>query len=140
MQRRRSTRGLKEGSSVSVSARALIIRLPIEGSAAQCGINPHCMSLHSLAPLWRTMMGTLGEVPGATLKRGVYFGRSRSRFQRSRMSLNSNVAVMRQHILNRAYIRFGSLGQRAKSAQSRRPLPPFFMRPGRPSPFIFENM
>jgi hypothetical protein len=40
MQRRRSTRGLTEGSSVSVSARALIIRLPLEGSAAQCGINP----------------------------------------------------------------------------------------------------
>lgn len=26
-----------------------IIRLPMEGSAAQCGINPHRMSLHSSA-------------------------------------------------------------------------------------------
>src|SRR4029453_19620041 len=34
MHRRRSTRGLKEGNFVSVSARALIIRLPMEGSAA----------------------------------------------------------------------------------------------------------
>ena len=42
--------------------------------------------------------GMLGEVSGATLKRGVYFGRSRSKFQRSRMSLNSNVAVNRPHI------------------------------------------
>src|SRR5262249_29249470 len=40
----------------------------------------------------------LGEVSGATLKRGMYFGRSWSRFQRSRMSLNSNVAVKRPHI------------------------------------------
>src|SRR5215831_18105892 len=44
MQRHRCTSSLKEGSSVSVSARALIILLPIDGSAAQCGINPHCMS------------------------------------------------------------------------------------------------
>jgi len=42
---------LKEGGSVSVSARVFIIRLPIEGSAAQFGINPQCMSLHSLPPL-----------------------------------------------------------------------------------------
>jgi hypothetical protein len=28
----------------------------------------------------------------------VYFGRSRSRFQRTRMSLNSNVAVNRPHM------------------------------------------
>ena len=41
----------------------------------------------------------LGEVSGATLKRGVYVGRSRSRFQRTRMSLNSNVAVNRPHIV-----------------------------------------
>src|SRR5262245_9709080 len=98
MQRRRSTGSLKEGSSVSVSALALIIRLPIEGSAAQCGINPHCMSLHSLPPRCRTMTGILGEVSGAMLKRSVYFGTSRSRFQRTRMSLNSNVAVKRPHI------------------------------------------
>src|SRR5215510_11998070 len=99
MQRPPLTRDLKEGSSVSVSALALIVLLPIEGSAAQCGINPQCMSLHSLAPLCRTMTGMLGEVSGATLKRGVYFGRSRSRFQRTRMSLNSNVAVKRPHNL-----------------------------------------
>jgi hypothetical protein len=41
----------------------------------------------------------IGEVSGATLKRGVYFGRSPSRFQRSRMSLNWNVAVKRPHIV-----------------------------------------
>src|SRR5215475_16027963 len=93
MQRPLLTRDLKEGSSVSVSALALIIRLPILGSAAQRGINPHCMSLHSLAPWLRTITGMLAEVSGATLKRGVYFGRSRSRFHRTRMSLNSNVAV-----------------------------------------------
>ena len=46
-----------------------------------------------------TMTGIVGEVcSGAMLKRGVYFGRSRSRFQRTRMSLNSNVAVKRPHI------------------------------------------
>src|SRR4030095_11368433 len=83
MQRRRSTRGLKEGSSVSVSALAFIIRLPIEGSAAQCGISPQRMRLHSFLPFWRTMTGMFGEVSGATLKRGVYFGRSWSRFQRT---------------------------------------------------------
>ena len=33
---------------------------------------------------------------GAMLKRGVYFGGSWSKFQRTRMSLNSNVAVMRR--------------------------------------------
>ena len=31
-----------------LKALAFIIRLPIEGSAAQCGINPQCISLHSL--------------------------------------------------------------------------------------------
>jgi hypothetical protein len=99
MQRRRSTRSLKEGRSVNVSARAFIIRLPILGSAAQCGINPQCMSLHSLPSLCRTMTGIVGEIcSGAMLKRGVYFGRSRSRFQRTRMSPNSNVAVNRPHI------------------------------------------
>jgi hypothetical protein len=36
-----------QGGSVRVSAGAFIIRLPMEGSAAQFGINPHCMSLHS---------------------------------------------------------------------------------------------
>jgi hypothetical protein len=36
------------------------------------------------------------------LKRGVYFGRSRSRFQRTRRSLNSNVAVMRPHMIVKA--------------------------------------
>src|SRR5262245_38329097 len=98
MQRHPLTRDLKEGSSVSVSARALIIRLPMEGSAAQCGINPHCMSLHSLPPPCWIMTGIVGEVSGAMLKRGVYFGRSRSRFQHTRMSLNSNVAVNRPHM------------------------------------------
>jgi hypothetical protein len=39
----------------------------------------------------------LGEVSGAMLKRGVYFDRSRSRFQRTRMSLNSTVAGKRPH-------------------------------------------
>jgi hypothetical protein len=106
-------------SSVKVSALALIVRLPILGSAAQCGIKPHCMSLHSLPPFWRTIAGTLG-VSGATLKRGVYSGRSWSRFQRTRTSLNSNVAVNRPHIWYQSYIRFGSPGQRrAKSTQSR---------------------
>src|SRR5262249_18450455 len=62
------------------------------------GINPHCISLHSFLPMCRTMTGIVGDVSGATLKRGVYFGRSRSRFQRTRMSLNSNVAVNRPHI------------------------------------------
>src|SRR5262245_10426098 len=101
MQRPPLTRDLKEGSSVSVSALALIIRLPIEGSAAQWGINPQCMSLHSLAPLCRIMTGIVGETcSGATLKRGVYFGRSRSKFQRTCMSLNSNVAVKLPHILD----------------------------------------
>src|SRR5262245_53639954 len=93
MHRRRSTRSLNEGNSVSVSARALIIRLLILGSVAQCGINPQCMSLHSLPPACRTMTGIVGEVySGAMLKRGVYLGRSRSRFQRTRMSLNSKAA------------------------------------------------
>src|SRR5262245_23329787 len=100
MQRPPLTRDLKEGSSVSVSALALIILLPIEGSAAQCGIKPQCMSLHSLPPLCRTMTGIVGETTsGSMLKRGVYFGRSRSKFQRTRMSLNSEVAVMRPHTL-----------------------------------------
>src|SRR5262245_23545624 len=99
MQRHPLTRDLKEGSSVNVSARAFIIRLPILGSAAQCGINPQCMSLHSLAPLCRTITGIVGDVcSGATLKRGVYFGKSRSMFQRTRMSVNSNVAVNRPYI------------------------------------------
>src|SRR5262249_57554989 len=98
-QRCLSTRSLKDGSSVSVSARALIIRLPIEGSAVQCGINPQCISLHSLPPLRRTITGIVGEIcSGATLKRGVYFVRSRSKFHRTRMSLNSNVALKRPHI------------------------------------------
>src|SRR5262245_22948999 len=44
MQRPPLTRDLKKGSSVSVSARAVIIRLPVDRSAAQCGLNPHCMS------------------------------------------------------------------------------------------------
>src|SRR4029434_8039034 len=57
-QRHRSTCSLKEGSSVNVSARAFIIRLPMEGSAAQDGINPQCMTLHSLPPLRRTMTRT----------------------------------------------------------------------------------
>src|SRR5262245_42596674 len=83
MQRPPLTRDLKEGSSVSVSARAFIVRLPIDGSAAQCGIKPQCMSLHSLPPLCRTITGIVGEVSGALLKLGVYFGRSRSRFQRN---------------------------------------------------------
>ena len=100
MHRHRVTRDLKEGSSVSVSALAFIIRLPIEGSAAQDGIKPQCMSLHSLPPLCRTITGIVGEVcSGATLKRGVWPGRSRSRFQRTRMSLNSKVAVKRPHIV-----------------------------------------
>src|SRR6266436_2059090 len=70
MQRRRSTRGLKEGSSVSVSALAFIIRLPIEGSAAQDGINPQCISLHSLPPRWRRMTGMWGEALGGNVKAG----------------------------------------------------------------------
>src|SRR6266481_4625355 len=118
MQRRRSTRGLKEGSSVNVSALAFIIRLPIEGSAAQDGINPQCMSLHSLPPLCRTMTGMLGEVSGATLKRGVYFGRSRSRFQRTRISLNSKVAVKRPHMIEGTY----SAALVEVQGQSRKPL------------------
>jgi hypothetical protein len=44
---------------------------------------PQCTSLHSLLPLRRTMTGMLGKVSGATLKRCVYFGRSRSRFQQT---------------------------------------------------------
>ena len=64
--------------------------------------NPQCMSLHSLPPLCRTMTGIVGEVcSGAMLNRGVYFGRSRSRFQRTRMSLNSKVAVKRPHIFRK---------------------------------------
>src|SRR4030095_16001645 len=55
------------------------------------------------------MTGMFGEVSGATLKRGVYFGRSRSRFQRTRMSLNSNVAVKRPHTL-RAPLRCAGRG------------------------------
>src|SRR5262249_22184226 len=106
MQRPPLTRDLKEGSSVSVSALALIIRLPILGSAAQCGIKPQCMSLHSLAPLRRTITGIVGEVSGATLKRGVYLGRSRSRFQRTRISLNSNVAVKRPHMSEKSSVVF----------------------------------
>jgi hypothetical protein len=109
MQRHRVTRDLKEGSSVSVSALAFIMRLPIEGSAAQCGINPQCISLQSLPPLWRMITGMFGEVSGAMLKRGVYFGRSRSRFQRTRRSLNSNVAVNRPHTL-RAPLRCAGSG------------------------------
>jgi hypothetical protein len=82
----------------------LIIRLPIEGSAAQCGIKPHCISLHSLTPPWRTMTGMLGEVSGATLYRGVYFGRSRSSFQRTRISLNFNVEVKRPHMSRKSSV------------------------------------
>src|SRR5215471_19564750 len=48
----------------------------------------------------------LGEVSGATLKRGVYFGRSRSRFQRTRMSLNSNVVVKRPHMSGKSSVEF----------------------------------
>jgi len=118
MQRRRSTRSLKEGSSVKVSALAFIIRLPMVGSAAQCGINPQCMSLHSLPPLWWTMTGMFGEVSGVTLKRGVYFGRPRSRFQRTRISLNSNVAVKRPHMIEGTY----SVELVEVQGQSRRPL------------------
>jgi hypothetical protein len=81
--------------------------LPMEGSAAQCGINPQCMSLDSLPALWWTMTGMVGEVcSGAMLKRGVYFGRSRSRFQRTLMSLNSNVAVMRPHMSGKSSVVF----------------------------------
>src|SRR5512144_2244367 len=98
MHRRFLTSSLKAGFSVSDSARALIIRFPIVGPLAHDGINPHCISLHSLLPLCRTTTGMLGDVSGATLKRGVYFGRSRPRFQRTWMSLNSNVAVKRPHI------------------------------------------
>src|SRR5262249_5871566 len=102
MQRRRSTICLKEGNSVSVSALAFIIRLPIEGSAAQFGINPQCITLHSLPTLCRTITGIVGDIcSGAMLKRGLYFGRSRSRFKRTRMSLNSNVDVMRPHIISK---------------------------------------
>src|SRR5262249_3739129 len=97
----RQRKNRNEGSSVNVSARALIIRLPMERSAAQCGINPQCMSLHSLPPRCRIMTGMLGEVSGATLKRGVYVGRSRSRFQRTCMSLNSNLAVNRPHMITK---------------------------------------
>src|SRR5882724_13421884 len=97
MQRYRSTRSLKDGSSVSVSALAFIIRLPIEGSAAQCGINPQCISLHSLPPLWRTMTGMLGEVSGATLNRGVYFGRSRVKVP-ANPYVTELVAVNRPHM------------------------------------------
>jgi hypothetical protein len=93
--------GLKESFSTSVYERAaLIIRLRM--AVARCGINPQCMSLHSFPPLWWTMTGMLGEVSGAMLKRGVYSGRSRSRFQRTRMSLNSNVAVKRPHMMTAA--------------------------------------
>src|SRR5262245_2531430 len=98
IQRPPLTRDLKEGSSVNVSALALIIRFPMEGSVAQCAIKPQYMSLHSLPPLCRTITGIVGNVSGAMLKRGVYLGRSRSSFQRTRMSLNSNVAVIRPHI------------------------------------------
>src|SRR5262245_944808 len=74
MQRRRSTRCLKEGNSVSVSALAFIIRLPIEGSAAQFGINPQCITLYSLPTLCRTITGIVGDIcSGAMLKRGLYF-------------------------------------------------------------------
>src|SRR5512132_190898 len=62
------------------------------------------------------MTGMLGEVSGATLKRGVYFGRSRSRFQRTRMSLNSNVAVKRPHMLAKSSVVF-MVGQGRLSIQ-----------------------
>ena len=55
----RSAKSLKDGSSVNASALALIIRLPMEGFAAQWGISPQCMSLHSLPPLFRTMTGVV---------------------------------------------------------------------------------
>jgi hypothetical protein len=100
IQRPRLTKALNEGSSVNVSARALIIRLPMERSAAQWGINRqvHEPALVTALVPDRTMTGMFGEVSGAMLKRGVYFGRSPSRLQRTRMSLNSNVAVNRPHI------------------------------------------
>ena len=47
-----------------------------------------------------------GSLSGAMLKRGVYFGRSRSRFQRTRMSLNSNVAVKRPHMSGKSSVVF----------------------------------
>src|SRR5262245_31196454 len=55
---------------------------------------------------------------GAMLKRGVYFGRSRSRFQRARISLNSNVAVKRPHMIEGTY----SVELVEVQGQSRRPL------------------
>ncbi len=62
------------------------------------------MSLHSLPPWWRTITGIVGEIAsGAMLYRGVYSSRSRSRLQRTLMSLNSNVAVNRPHITKGAY-------------------------------------
>src|SRR5437867_1934427 len=65
------------------------------------------------------MTGMLGEVSGAMLKRGVYFGRSRSRFQRTRISLNSKVVVKRPHMIEGTY----SAALVEVQAQSRKPLP-----------------
>jgi len=63
--------------------------LPMDGSEAQCGLIPQCISAHSLPPLYRTMTGIVGVVCSwVMLKRGAYFGRWRSRFQRTRMPLN----------------------------------------------------
>jgi hypothetical protein len=78
MHLRPPTKSLKAGFSVRDSARALIIRFPIAGSLAQDGIKPQCMSLQWLPLSSRKMTGMFGEVSGATLKRGVYLGRSRS--------------------------------------------------------------
>jgi len=40
-----------EAHGEPLKALAFIIRLPIEGSAAQCGINPQCISLDSFRAL-----------------------------------------------------------------------------------------
>ena len=73
------------------------MRLPIEDLWPNAESTPvHKPALP--AALRRTMTGMLGEVSGATLKRGVYFGSRGRGSSKTRMSLNSKIAVMRPHI------------------------------------------
>jgi len=67
MQRFLTSRFLKAGFSVSVSARALIILLPIKGSLAQKGIKPHLNRVNSFFP---SLIIAAIFCEGAILKRG----------------------------------------------------------------------
>ena len=84
MQRRERNAARKDGLSLTPSARALIMRLPIEGSLAQAGMRPQrtLTSSRSAEPSARRMM--VSSRPGrlrtmATLWLGAMLKRARSR-------------------------------------------------------------